>query len=257
MCSRCRLDSLPIPAQRDEVLKTVVITGASSGIGRALALLLAPEGHRLALVARRGHELGTLQRECVELGSHGVAAEALDVCDPKAGKQIVEAVKFLNGSGLGGGETVLVHGAGMAGFGPFLEQPLEAADRQIDVMLKAPISLTHALLPQMLSFGSGQVVFVGSIATRHAFGGAEAYTAAKAGLHGFARSLSESYRRQGVRVTVVTAGATDTDLWGGISPPREDMLSAKTVAEAIAGVIGLPEDRVVEEIVVTPPKGVL
>jgi NAD(P)-dependent dehydrogenase (short-subunit alcohol dehydrogenase family) len=109
----------------------------------------------------------------------------------------------------------------------------------------------------MLAFGSGQVVFVGSMVTRHTFAGTEAYTAAKTGLLGFARSLSESYRRKGIRVTTVTAGAVDTDLWGGVSPPREDMLSAETVAEAIATVVGLPSDRVMEEIVVTPPKGVL
>jgi 3-oxoacyl-[acyl-carrier protein] reductase len=229
-----------------------VVTGASSGIGRATALLLAKSGHALVLNARREHELNRVAESCLAAGACAVSVVAGDVAEPDTAPRFADAVEQS-----GSGPVVLVNSAGTAEFGPFHACDLEQAVQGVQVGLCGAMRAVHALLPLMLEEGRGTVVNVVSIAARHTFPNAEAYTAAKSGLLGFSRSLSASYRGRGVRVTAVVPGATDTPLWGAQSPPREDMLPAMAVAETVKCVIDLPWDRVVDEIVVTPPKGVL
>ncbi|MBS1723199.1 MAG: SDR family NAD(P)-dependent oxidoreductase [Armatimonadetes bacterium] len=233
-------------------MKTVIVTGASSGIGRELSLLLAEKGNKLLLIARRAEELSQVQELCLKAGSPNCAVEAMDVTASNAAEQVASVLDWIGASS----SLVLVHGAGIAEFGSFAEQSSTSVRRQLDVLLTAPIMLTQALLPRLLQ-SHGHVVFVGSIATRNVFSGAEAYSAAKWGLLGFAKSLSEGHRRSGLRVSTVTPGATDTELWGVEAPRRGDMLSARLVAEAILSVIESPENAVIDELVVTPPKGVL
>lgn len=232
----------------------IVITGASSGIGRATALLLARDAHSLILNARRGHELQTLAESCLSGGACSVSVVAGDITDQHTAPQLADAVAM---SGLG--EVVLVNCAGTAAFGQFHEQEIETAVGMVDVILGGAMRATHALLPAMLANGSGTVINVLSIAARQDFGGSQAYCAAKAGLAAFSRTLSLDYRAQGVRVTSVLPGATDTPLWDEIEnhPAREDMLPARAVAETIKYLVDLPRDRVIDEIVLTPPKGTL
>lgn len=228
----------------------MIVTGASKGIGKELAYLLAERGHALYLISRSEQSLAEVVAECRERGAAAVEQLSMNVADPELGKILAGKLNVL-GEGL-----VLVHNAGFAETGAFHELALDSAMRQVGVMMTAPMAVTHALLPALLA-NNGQVVFVGSIVTKRTFSNCEAYTAAKYGLLGFARVLSESYRRQGLRVTTVTPGSTDTDIWGQQSPPREDMMLPKAVAETILEIVELPEGRVVDEIVVTPPKGIL
>ncbi len=231
-----------------------VITGASSGIGRATALLLARDGHSLVLNARREHELQTLAESCLSGGACAVAVVAGDISDPDTAPQLADAVAMS-----GPGEVVLVNNAGTASFGPFHEMPIETSLKMVEIILGGAMRAAHALLPTMLEYGSGTVINVLSIAARQDFGGSQAYSAAKAGLASFSRTLSLDNRRQGVRVTSLLPGATDTPLWDEIEthPAREDMLSARAVAETIKYLIDLPRDRVIDEIVMTPVKGTL
>jgi len=231
-----------------------VVTGASSGIGRATALLLAKDGHALVLNARREDVLRTLAEECLAAGSSAVSVVAGDVSHPATGPQLADAVAMS-----GAGEVVLVNNAGTAAFGPFHELPIETAVRMVDVLLSGAMRATHALLPTMLEEGRGTIVNVVSVAALQTFSSAEAYCAAKAGLLAFSRSLARDYRPMGVRVTSLIPGASDTALWDAIEghPDRADMLSPQAVAEAIKMVVDSPRDRSYDEIVLTPPKGVL
>lgn len=234
--------------------KRVVVTGASGGIGREASLSLAKDGHALVLVARRLDKLVELAQDCLDAGARSADAAALDLDDPGTGPRVAEHV-----SALGKGELVLVNVAGVASFGSFHQAPVEEHLWQIRVNLLGLVSVTHALLPQMLAAGHGQVVNVLSIAVHTAFPNAEAYSASKAGAYAFGKSLSASYRAQGLRVTSLFPGATDTPLWDaqGGSPPREDMLTAQAVGQVVRELVKLPPDRVVDEMTVTPPKGVL
>ena len=150
----------------------------------------------------------------------------------------------------------MVNAAGVAEFGDFTKLDFR---NQLDVNLVAPLALCQAAIPWMLEHGSGQIINVLSIAATTPFSGAAAYAASKAGLLMAGRCLSAEFRKQGVRVTSVLPGATDTPIWDDASfvPERADMLSVSAVAEAICYLVGLPADRVIEELTLTPPKGIL
>lgn len=232
--------------------KRVVITGASTGIGHASARALAKHGHSLVLVARRADLLLEVANECLKLGAAAATAAPLDLSDPEQSTRLTHHLEQL-----GTGEPVLVNNAGVAQFGPFHEIPWPDHAKQIELNLLGLMSATHALLPLMLNHGSGLVVNVLSIAATHVFPGAEAYSASKAGALAFGRSLSASYRRQGVRVTQILPGATDTPIWGEGGPDKSQMLSPDAVARVIRDVIEAEPDRVLDEVTVTPPFGIL
>jgi short-subunit dehydrogenase len=232
--------------------KRVVITGASTGIGHATARALAKKGHSLVLVARRADLLLEVARECLELGAAAATAAPLDLGEPSQATRLADHLQHLPA-----GEQVLVNNAGVAQFGDFATSSWIDHSRQIEVNLLGLMASTHALLPGMLADGSGLIVNVLSIAATHVFPGAEAYSASKAGALAFGRSLSASYRRQGIRVTQILPGATDTPIWGEGGPDRNQMLSPDAVARVIRDVVEASPDRVMDEVTVTPPFGIL
>jgi NAD(P)-dependent dehydrogenase (short-subunit alcohol dehydrogenase family) len=158
---------------------------------------------------------------------------------------------------MGDAEPVLVNAAGVAEFGDFSEMSLASVEGQVQTNLMAPLVLCHEIIPWMLASGGGRIVNVLSVAATHAFPGAVAYGAAKAGLLMAGRCLAAEYRRHGIRVTSVLPGATDTPLWGAGGPDRADMLAAQAVADLIADIVDMPSDRNVDEITLMPPKGIL
>ena len=188
-----------------------------------------------------------------ERGAPAVKVAPGDVTDPATARKIAEAASQLKG------ELVLVNNAGFAEFGDFHESDVDGAAAMVDVMLSGTMRATHAVLPLMLADGKGTVVNVLSLAATTEFAGAAAYCAAKAGALMFSRVLSKEYRQRGVRVTSILPGSTDTPIWDPMEthPPREEMLPAAAVAEAVRDAINAPRDRAVDEIVLTPPKGIL
>lgn len=232
--------------------KCIIITGASSGIGREAALALSAPGHQLVLAARRQQLLLELLEECLDRGgaAHTVACDVSKVDDCR---MLVEDARRIAGAAT----PVLINAAGVAEFGDFSEMPVASIENQIQTNLVAPLYLCHEVIPWMLESGRGQIVNVLSVAATRAFGGAVAYAAAKAGLLAAGRCLAEEYRRKGIRVSSILPGATDTPLWAGGGPSKSDMLPASAVAQAIADIVALPEDRNIDEILLMPPKGVL
>ena len=234
--------------------KRVIVTGASSGIGRQTALILAGHGMELVLIARRESALREVAAECRERGAAAADLIALDLRDADSSAAAISA-------GLTGAwsSLALVNVAGVAAFGSFPDMPLEVIEEQIEINLVVPIRLCHRILPHMLAAGGGQIVNVLSIAATHPFPGAEAYCSSKAGLLAFSRSLAAGHRRQGLRVSCVLPGSVDSPLWEGKewSPPPGDMLSAQAVAETVAAIVMTPADRNLDEIIVMPPKSIL
>lgn len=229
--------------------RVVVLTGASSGLGRALALRLGAAGDHLVLIARREEML----RETAE-ASGAAAAIVGSVSDPEVWAEVVHAV-----DGLGGEEIVLVNNAGIAKFGAFHESDFADWREQIETNMIGALGLTHALLPSMLARGAGRVVNILSIVLRVSLPGTAGYTAAKAGLEGASRALSAEYRRRGITFTNIYPGASDTSIWDSQTghPPRDQMIPEASLVDTVFDVLQTPRDRVVEEIVVTPPLGVL
>ena len=209
---------------------TAVVTGASRGIGRAVARELARAGAWVAMVARNTVDLAAAAEE---VGGHAVAA---DVSTPEG----VHSVATYVGELLGDAPDLLVSSAGAFALARLAETDPADFDRLVAANLRGPFLLTRAFLPAMLRRGSGHVLHVGSVAGRRAFPENGAYSASKFGLRGMHEVLLEELRGTGVRATLVEPGATDTPLWDPIDPdsradlpPRAAMLRPEDVARVV------------------------
>ena len=214
-----------------------LVTGASRGIGEAVARALAGIGAHVVLVSRGVERLEELAREL------GGTALPLDLTDDGA---TVEAIADLTERR--GVPDVVVNAAGVFDVAPIHETDPGALDRNLDVNLRAPFRLLQCVLPAMLERGSGLVVNVGSVAGRQAFPGNAAYSASKYGLRGLHEVLVEEVRGTGVRACLIEPSATDTSIWDHVDPDndpalpsRDAMLAPTDVAEAVVFVCTRPQ----------------
>jgi serine 3-dehydrogenase (NADP+) len=228
--------------------RTALITGASSGMGRATAALFAAEGAELVVTARRRAELDRL---CDELGGR-VHAEAVDLTDRAAVSAAVErSVATL------GHVDLVVHAAGtnIPRRALSVIDPAEW-DAMVAANLTASFNLTHALLPAMRARG-GLIVYVASVAALQADGSGVAYQATKRGLVGLAHGAMVEERPNGIRTTVIFPGLTDTPLIlkRPVPTPPEVLaraLKPEDIAQACLFVATLPARAHVPELTIVP-----
>ncbi len=231
----------------------VLITGASQGIGAAIAKVFAKEvrGVRLALVARNEKNLGAVARACVKLGT-GVKAEIFsgDVAEEASVAALAAAVTKRFGA-----VDVLINNAGVFAGAPFAETKVADFDRIVAANLRSAFLVTRAFLPAMTKRKSGDVFFMSSIAGREAYPNGAAYCAAKFGVTGLAKVLRAETKNSGVRVCCVHPGATWSPSWSqsGVRPER--IMPAEDVARAFLDLYRLSRRTVVEEIVLRPQRG--
>jgi hypothetical protein len=184
-----------------------VVTGASSGIGEALARRIAADGHPLVLVARRQERLDSLAAELpVE-----TQTVALDLTEPAAGDRLEEAL-----AALGRAPGILVNNAGFGELSAFAETERSKQVSMVDLNVRAVVDLTHRFLPGMLENGRGGVLNVSSTAAFQPGPGMAIYYASKSFVLSFSEALSEEVRGSGVKVTALCPGPTATE-FGAIS----------------------------------------
>jgi len=186
-------------------VKSVLVTGASTGIGRATALRLDRDGWSVFAGVRREEDAESLHAEA----SERLVPVMLDVTDPG---QVVGAADLIDGAVGEGGLDGLVNNAGVAILGPLETIPLDDFRRQVEVNLTAQVAVTQALLPAIRR-SRGRIVFVSSIGGRMAlpFGGP--YHAAKFGLEAVADCLRQELRPWGIHVSAIEPGSIDTPIW--------------------------------------------
>ena len=224
---------------------TAVVTGASRGIGRAVALRLGPT-HNVIAVARSRPELESLANEIRSAGGSCDTIE-LDVADANAVARELDGVRA----------DVLVNNAGVGYLKPLLELSSDEWHAMVDVNFNALFHVTRAVLPGMVERGRGHIVMVGSIAGRSAFVGGSCYAATKHAVMGFSESLMLEVRDKGVKVSVVNPGSVATSF----SRRERDtswMLTADDVAAAVIHAIDTPPRVLVHRIEVraaVPKKG--
>ena len=233
--------------------KVAIITGASRGIGRATALAFAQAGARVVLASRTQQDLETVAN-LIRTDAREAFVVPTDVTQTQAVENLVNRTLETYGQ-----IDILVNNAGTGAFETVADSDPETWTQVVDSNLKSTYLCSKYVLPAMLARQSGQIINVLSIAAKVAFQASSAYCAAKAGALAFTKVLAEEVRSENIRVTAVSPGSVDTPFWKEIDghPDLNLMLKPEHVAETILFVATQPAGMVTDEIVVTPPLGIL
>lgn len=209
-----------------------LVTGASRGIGRAIAWRLAQADCDVALLARSSSGLNELAMEIKTAGREALALPA-DLRDPSAVEHAVaRALSFF------GRVDILVNNAGLWHYGPTASFSLERWDEMFDVNVRGLFLATRAVLPSMLARGRGHIVNIASVSGLIGEPEAAGYNATKWAVRGFSRSLLKEVRDQGVRVTVVNPGGVNND--EASDPDSATLIQNRDVAELVYMAVSLP-----------------
>lgn len=231
--------------------RSAVITGASSGIGKSLALALTKVGIDVVLAARTKSKLDDVVQEC---GPGKAVAIPTDVSNEQEIQNLM--ARTVDNFGR---LDILITSAGGAAFAPIMESRTDDWDMLMNVNLRATYLCCKNALEYMLPNRTGHILNVLSIASHMALPGSAAYTASKFGALGLTKVLAAEVRSEGIKVTAVIPGAVNTPLWdkSGGDLDRAKMLSPDDVAEAMLGVIAQPAGIHTDELALMPPLGVL
>ncbi len=233
--------------------KVAIITGASRGIGRATGLAFAREGAKVVLASRTQQDLETVASLVSAHGGEALVVPT-DVTRTEAAETLVNRTLEAYGQ-----IDILVNNAGIGVFETVADSDPAVWDQVVASNLKSTYLCSKYVLPSMLARRSGLIINVLSIAAKVAFPASSAYCAAKAGALAFTKVLAEEVRSENIRVTAVSPGSVDTPFWKEIDahPDLNLMLKPEHVAETILFVATQPDGMVTDEIVVTPPLGIL
>ena len=231
---------------------SVLITGASQGIGAAIAKMFAREvpGCRLALVARSEKNLKAVAERCVKLGAGAAEVFGCDVSDDLSVEAMALAVTKRFGV-----LDVLINNAGVFRGAPMLEMEVAEFDRIVATNLRSVFLVSRAFVPAMAKRGRGDVFNMSSIAGLVGYLNGVAYCAAKFGVTGLTKVMRMELKDKGVRVTAVHPGATVSPSWQGSGIAPERMMPPEDVARAFIAVYRMSRRTVVEEIVLRPQRG--
>jgi NADP-dependent 3-hydroxy acid dehydrogenase YdfG len=231
--------------------RVAVVTGATRGIGLAIARALAAAGARVVLIAR---DEARLQAVATELGA-GATPVACNLGDPAAVDRALQAIDALCARAGVPAPAILVNNAGAFPLAPIADTSADLFRRTVEVNLVAPFVLVREMLARMRGQGSGHIVSIGSIADRAVFPENAAYAATKHGLRALHEVLRLETRGTGVRATLVAPAPVDTPIWDAIDPdarpgftPRAAMLGADAVADAVLYVVTRPPAVNVDEL---------
>jgi NADP-dependent 3-hydroxy acid dehydrogenase YdfG len=227
----------------------VIITGASRGIGRALALAFAREGHALLLIARRAEAIQGLGDVPHRWGE-------VDVVDYARLKAAVD-----DAEGAFGPADCLVNNAGFLHVGDFRDRPVDDIDQEIDVLLKGVVHGVRAVLPGMSARKRGTIVNMSSIGDRKPGPSAETYHASKTAVRSLAESLQQAEAKNNIRVINIAPGFVRTDIHKGLGISFEeycrvtgnpDFIAPERIADIVLFCYKLPQSICIRDIVVMP-----
>ena len=226
--------------------RTAVVTGATRGIGLAVARALAPQ-HTVIMIARNADDLRAAARDIGD----SACALACDLADAAATNAAIDRI----GTMTDGAPDLLVNNAGLFKLSPIESTSPEEFSASLELNLSAPFRLIRAFLPEMRKRASGHIVSIGSIADHMAFPENGSYSAAKFGLRGLHGVLRAELAGTGVRSTLISPAPVDTPLWDEVNPderpgftPRSAMLRPEDVTAAVLFVVSQPASVNVDEL---------
>ncbi len=232
-----------------------IITGASSGIGRATALAFAKSGINLALIARSKDKLSSVVTAAQTVGVQA-KSYSLDLADLVSVKDRIDAISQELGT-----VDILVNNAGMGYTNSIANTPLEEWQQVLDLNLTSVLECIKGVLPKMRQRGTGTIINVASIAAYNAFPNWGAYSVSKAGLVALTKALATEERSNGIRAVTIAPGAVNTPIWDTDTVQadlnREAMLTPEIVAQSILHTALLPSQAVIETMTIMPSGGAL
>ena len=230
----------------------VLITGASRGIGKAIADIFAANGHTIFLSSRNEKVLSATATELQS--TYPAAAVKAKAFDLSTREQAVALAGWMGE--LGAVPDILVNNAGSFEPGSVYNEPEGVLESQLATNLYSAYHLTRALLPSMMKEGAGRHIFnMCSIASLKAYQNGGAYSVSKFALYGFSQNLREEMKPHGIKVTAVLPGAVLTDSWAGFDNSSKRIMEAADIAQMVYAASQLSIQACVEEIVVRPQLG--
>ncbi|MFN4146992.1 MAG: SDR family oxidoreductase [Runella sp.] len=229
-------------------MKTILLTGASKGIGRTLAIELAKSGHNLGLVARSQKELDEVKNEVEATGAKclifvgSVADEAL------ANEAVAQMVQTF------GGIDFMINNAGYGIFGPTESYTAEAWSELYDTNVKGTFLFSKAVLPTMKAAGRGHIINIASDVAKRVFDGGALYCSSKFAQDAFSAALRKEVRKHGIKVSVVYSGLVDTMFHAAPQgdPHHADWLKPQDMAQSIMFIMNQPPHVVIDELMIHP-----
>lgn len=237
-----------------EQKRRALITGASSGIGKATALAFAKAGIDIALVGRSQNNLEFVSKAAHEFGVEAKAF-CVDLAEVTEVKAKIQAIAHEFGK-----IDILINNAGIGYTGNLNDTPLEDWQQVINVNLTSVFQCMMGILPGMRQQGQGTIINIASIAAKQAFVGWGAYCVSKAGLLSLSQTLALEERANGIRVMAICPGSVNTEIWDTPTVKanfdRSQMLTPEIVAQTILHTVLLPQQAVIEELTIMSNAGV-
>ena len=230
----------------------ILVTGASSGIGKGISRKLCNHGYELILSSRSANKLNTIKNEYDQMGwdSHVIPCDLTNQDDVKYLYEQCSKIGFVD---------TIISNAGLGKFSSITKMKVEEWDLQMDTNLRASFLLAKYFTEDMKNNKVGKFIFINSVAGKygHSFSNSTGYVASKYGLKGFADSLRTELREFNIKVSSIYPGAIDTNFWNSINVdfPREEMLSIEDLSETILHAIEAPNSSVIEDVVVRRTAG--
>ncbi len=229
----------------------IIITGATKGIGRAIAEALAAKGHHLAICARNSSQLIQTQKALLKINPQ---IEVLIMrADFEDQIQIEAFAKMVLSSWTK--IDVLINNTGIFIPGQIIEEEPGHLEKMMHVNLYSAYHLTRAIAPTMIQQQSGYIINMCSVASLFAYPNGGSYSISKFALLGFTKVLREELKEKGIKVSAILPGATWSDSWSGVQLPQSRLMQADDIAKMIVAILDLSKSAVVEDIILRPQLG--
>ncbi|KAI8999530.1 short-chain dehydrogenase/reductase SDR [Gaertneriomyces semiglobifer] len=226
---------------------SALVTGASRGIGRAVAVGLAQEGCRVALVARNAEKLEQVRSECMNAGAQEALVLPCDVTNDEDTQKVVDTIKSKFGT-----LNILVNNSGIGGAGDAFECDWEGWKNVMDVNLLSCMRMTKLALPLLKSSGRGYIINIASLAGRRTMKGNVDYATSKAGVIQFSNSLFEDVRDANIKVCSISPGYVATDMVKNVNRDHAKFILPEDIADTVLYVTKLSPSACPTEIVIRP-----
>jgi short-subunit dehydrogenase len=231
--------------------RKAVITGATKGIGRAIAESLASEGYDIAVCSRSQDDLDLMQKDFTERFPR--AKFFSQVADVSKKEEVLKFAQTLENQW--GRVDVLVNNAGTYLPGAIHTEGEGQLEKLMETNLYSAYYLTRALVPLMIARKKGYIFNMCSVASTTAYPNGGSYSISKFALLGFSKNLREELKPHGIKVTSILPGATWSDSWAGFEAPEERLMQPRDIAEIIVSALRMSAGAVIEDIVLRPQLG--